>query len=192
MFVLHLLEIVLSGGYILLRVHFHLLRLMIQHNEIPVHKIETVQFITGLLRIHDIFVDDVGRAFGRVGGACSDLADRPVFAKEIEERLGVDIVGKIFDEEDTVGLGGKLVTLCHGLEVGGSRIDPAAPRAHLPAPKSLCSGCRYFWTRPNAKAVEGGQRRRGERFGGLRAQARKSEGFERSDVETKTSESLSG
>ena len=33
-------------------------------NEVAVLKIESIQFITGLLRVHDILVDYKGRSFG--------------------------------------------------------------------------------------------------------------------------------
>lgn len=47
---------------------------LLRTNEITVLKVETVQFVTGLLRIHDIFVDDEGGALGVVGNALADLA----------------------------------------------------------------------------------------------------------------------
>ena len=45
-------------------------------NKITVLKVETVQFVTGLLRIHDIFVDDKSCALGVVGDALADLTAR--------------------------------------------------------------------------------------------------------------------
>lgn len=43
-------------------------------NEITVLKVETVQFVTGLLRIHDIFIDYKSGALGVVGNALTNLA----------------------------------------------------------------------------------------------------------------------
>lgn len=43
-------------------------------DEITVLKVETVQFVTGLLRIHDIFVDYESGTLGVVGNALTNLA----------------------------------------------------------------------------------------------------------------------
>lgn len=43
-------------------------------NEITVLKVETVQFVTGLLRIHDIFIDYKSGTLGVVGNALANLA----------------------------------------------------------------------------------------------------------------------
>lgn len=43
-------------------------------NEITVLKVETVQFVTGLLRIHDIFIDYKSGTLGVVGNALTNLA----------------------------------------------------------------------------------------------------------------------
>jgi len=44
-------------------------------DEIAVLKVEPVQFIAGLLRVHDIFVNDKGSAFRGVGDSLADLAN---------------------------------------------------------------------------------------------------------------------
>lgn len=43
-------------------------------DEIAALEVETVQFVTGLLCIHDIFKDDERRALGVVGNSLADLA----------------------------------------------------------------------------------------------------------------------
>lgn len=61
-------------------------------NEITVLKVVAVQFVAGLLRIHNIFVDNEGGALGVARNALADLANGPVLAEEIEQLLRSDVV----------------------------------------------------------------------------------------------------
>ena len=82
---------------------------MIEDYQIPIHKIEPVQFVAGLFGIDYVVVDDKRGALGSLGSPSADLADGAEFAKEIEERGCVDIVGEVLDEEDAVCFGGKFL-----------------------------------------------------------------------------------
>ena len=86
---------------------------MVQHYQIPIHKVEPIQLITRLFRVDYVFVDHVRRAFGGIGGPGADLADGTEFAKEVEEGGGVDVVGEVLDEEDAVGFGSEFVAARH-------------------------------------------------------------------------------
>lgn len=57
-------------------------------NEIAVLKVETVQFVAGLLRIHDIFVDHKSCTLGVAGNALSNLAAKVLKTAYIEENNG--------------------------------------------------------------------------------------------------------
>lgn len=46
----------------------------VRTDEIAVLEVEPVQLVAGLLRVHDILVDDEGGAFGVVRDALADLA----------------------------------------------------------------------------------------------------------------------
>ena len=43
-------------------------------DKVSILKVESIQFITRLLRIHDIFVDNKGSAFRVLGNALANLA----------------------------------------------------------------------------------------------------------------------
>lgn len=70
----------------------HLLRLMIQHDQISILEVEAIQLIACLFRVHDILVHDEGGAFGAVGGSLTDLAYGAEFAEEVEELFCCDVV----------------------------------------------------------------------------------------------------
>lgn len=72
---------------------------MIKDDKISILKVEAVQLVTGLLRIHDIFVDYKDCPFSSICGALTDLSNGAEFAKEIEQLLGADIIVEILDEE---------------------------------------------------------------------------------------------
>ena len=74
---------------------------MVQHDEISRLKVETVQFVARLLRVHDIFEDDKRRAFCVVRYALSDLSHGAEFAEEFEEFGCGDGVREVLDEEGT-------------------------------------------------------------------------------------------
>jgi hypothetical protein len=121
---LQTLQPLLPLRQILLRHFRHFLRLVVQHHEIPIHEVEAVQLVTGLLGVHHVVVDDERSALGGGGGAGADLADGAEFAEEVEERRRVDVVGEVLDEEDAVGFRGKLLAgrhSCGGDQVGGLR-----------------------------------------------------------------------
>lgn len=61
---------------------------MVQHDQVSVHEVETVEFVARLFGVDDIVVDDEGGAFCGGGGASADLADGTEFAEEIEEEGG--------------------------------------------------------------------------------------------------------
>jgi hypothetical protein len=86
-------------------------------DEVAILEVEAVQLITCHLRVHDIFVDDKGRAFAAVGDTLANLAverisirlrrdrkrnsggrvegcipDRAELAEEFEEFFGGDVV----------------------------------------------------------------------------------------------------
>lgn len=75
---------------------------MIQHHQVPIHEIEPVQFVARLLGVGHFVIDDECGAFGGGGVALSDLADRTEFAEEGEKGGGVEVVGEVLDEEDSV------------------------------------------------------------------------------------------
>ena len=99
---------------------------MVQHDQISVHEVEPVELIAGLLGIDDVVVDDERGALGCGGGAGADLPDGAELAKEIEEGGRIDVVGKVLDEEDTVGFGGELLAGRHCGECEGGTIEPVA------------------------------------------------------------------
>jgi hypothetical protein len=107
MLFLDLLQPLFPLFHLLFRVHLHLLNLMIQHDQIPIPKIEPIQFITCLFRVYHVFIHDVGGSLGGWGVAGADLADGTEFGEEVEEGGRVDVVGEVFDEEDAVGFGGE-------------------------------------------------------------------------------------
>jgi hypothetical protein len=94
----------------------HLLRLVVQYHQIPIHEVEAVQLVTGLLRIHNVVVNNERGAFGGGGGASADLADGAEFAEEVEEGGRVDVVGEVFDKEDAVRFRGELLAGGHGCD----------------------------------------------------------------------------
>ena len=85
----------------------HLLRLVVQHDQVAVHEVVAVQLVARLFGVGDVLVDDERGALGRGGGAGADLADGPEFAEEREERGRVDVVGEVFYEEDLVRFQGQ-------------------------------------------------------------------------------------
>ena len=86
----------------ILRTLHHFLRLVIQHHEVSIHEVESVQFITRLLGIGDFVIHDEGGALGGWGVTLSDLADGTEFAEEAEEGGRIEVVGEVFDEENSV------------------------------------------------------------------------------------------
>jgi hypothetical protein len=100
-FPLNPLQRLLPLLHILLTLH-HLLRLVIQHHQVPIHEIEPIQFIARLLRVGDFVVHDKRGALGGRGVALPDLADGAEFAEEGEEGGGIEGVGEVLDEEDSV------------------------------------------------------------------------------------------
>lgn len=50
-----------------------LVGLVVENDEVAVLEVEPVQLVAGGFRVHDIFVDDEGRAFGVAGDALADL-----------------------------------------------------------------------------------------------------------------------
>lgn len=114
MLLLYLLKILLSDRDVVRRRgELHLFGLMVEHNEISVHEVEAIESVAGILRIHDIFVDDIGGSLGGVGGASPNLPDGAVLAEEIEQGGRVDVVWQVLDEEDAVGFGRELVAAGH-------------------------------------------------------------------------------
>ena len=114
MLLLHPLEIFLPLLDILLdTLDLHLLWLVVQHHQIPVHEVEPIQLVTCLFGVHDVLVDHIGCAFGGVGGSGANLADRTEFAKQVEEGGRVDIVGQILDKEYAIGFWSELVAAGH-------------------------------------------------------------------------------
>ena len=110
---LQVLQPLLPLRQILLRHLRHLLRLMVQHDQVAVHEVESVQFVAGLLGVHDVVVDDKRGALGGGGGAGADLADGTELAEEVEQGGRIDVVGEVLDEEDAVRFGGKLLARGH-------------------------------------------------------------------------------
>jgi hypothetical protein len=113
MLFLHALEIFLTGGNIFLGFHLHLFGLMVKDDEIAVHEIEAIEFVTGLFCVQDILVDDKSGSFGGVGGPSADLSNGTELAKEVEQSGRVDVVGEVLDEKDAVGLRSQFVTARH-------------------------------------------------------------------------------
>jgi len=114
MLLLYLLQILLPGSDIFgSRGELHLLWLMVEDDEIPVHEVEAIEPVASVLRVHDIFVDDIGCALCGIGGAGSYLPEWTVLAEEIEEGGSVDVVGQVLDEEDAIGFWGQLVVSRH-------------------------------------------------------------------------------
>ena len=73
---------------------------MVQHHQVPIHEVEAVQLVAGLLGVLDVVVDDEGGALGGGAVAGADLADGTEFREQVEEGWRVDVVGEVFDEED--------------------------------------------------------------------------------------------
>lgn len=113
-FLLHLLEILLPSSNIFSgRSDLHLLGLMVEDDQISVHEVEAIQSVAGILRIHNILIDDIGCSLGVVCGTSSYLSEGTVLAEKIEEGRSIDIVGQILDEKDAVGFGCQLVASRH-------------------------------------------------------------------------------
>lgn len=85
-----------------LRTLDHLLRLVIQHHQVPILELEPVQLVVRLLGVGDLVIDDKGRALGALGVAFSDLADRSELSEEVEEGRRINGVREVFDEENSV------------------------------------------------------------------------------------------
>lgn len=113
MFFLYPLQALRPSHNILLDIDLHLLNLMIQHHQIPIIEIETIQLITGLFCINHVLVDDVRGTLGGGGVAGADLTYGPKFAEEVEEFAVIDVVGEVFDEEDAIGFRGEFVGAGH-------------------------------------------------------------------------------
>jgi hypothetical protein len=77
----------------ILRALGHLLRLVVEDDEIAVHKIEAVELVAGLLGVGDLVVDDKGGTLGGGGGALADLAHGAEFGEQGEEGGWVEVVG---------------------------------------------------------------------------------------------------
>jgi len=131
----------------------HLLRLVVEDDEVAVHEVEAVELVAGLLGVGHLVVDDEGGALGGGGVALADLAHGAEFGEEGEEGRWVEVVAQVFYEEDAgdgegdlvweggrwegrgwvpVGFWGKLVGARHcgveenafsGWEAGGWRLD---------------------------------------------------------------------
>jgi hypothetical protein len=87
----------------ILRALDHLLRLVVEDDEVAVHEVEAVELVAGLLGVGHLVVDDEGGALGVGGVALADLAHGAEFGEEGEEGGRVQVVGQVFDEEDAVG-----------------------------------------------------------------------------------------
>jgi hypothetical protein len=98
---------------ILLRHFRHLLRLVIQYHQVPIHEVEPVQLVAGLLGVHDVVVDDERGTLGSRGGTRANLTDGAKLAEQVEEGRRVDVVGEVLDEEDTVGFRSELLARRH-------------------------------------------------------------------------------
>jgi hypothetical protein len=84
----------------ILRTLRHLLRLVVEHDQVAVHEIEAVQLVAGLFGVGHLVVDHECGALGVGGVALADLAHRNEFTEEREEGGRVEVVGQVFDEED--------------------------------------------------------------------------------------------
>jgi hypothetical protein len=113
-------QIRLSRGNIFFGLHFHFFGLVIENDQVTVSEIKAVQFIARLLRIQDVFIDNVGCSLRGIGGSGSNLAYWTKFAKEIEEGGAVNVVGKVLDEEDAVRFRGELVGSRHIESIGAA------------------------------------------------------------------------
>lgn len=88
---------------------------MIENHEVSVHEVETVQFVTGLLCVQDILVDDESRTLCSVGCASANLTNRTELAKEVEECRSVDVVCEILDKQNAIRFRGQFVASGHVL-----------------------------------------------------------------------------
>ena len=96
------LQIFLPLRNILLRDSLgHLLGLVVQDYQIPIHKVETIELVAGLFGVNHIIIDHECGPLGRGGGASTDLAYGAKFREEIKECRRIDVVGEIFDEENS-------------------------------------------------------------------------------------------
>lgn len=98
---------------ILLRHFRHLLWLVVQDHQVPIHEVEPVQLVAGLLGVYDIVVDDERGTLGSRGSARANLTDGAKLAEQVKEGRRVDVVGQVLDEEDAVGFGSELLARRH-------------------------------------------------------------------------------
>jgi hypothetical protein len=81
----------------------HLLGLVVQDYQIPIHKIEPIELVAGLFGVNHIIIDHECGPLGRGGGASTNLTYGAKLREEVKERRRIDVVGEIFDEENSVG-----------------------------------------------------------------------------------------
>lgn len=113
MFPLLPFQLIHSRTNVVFCICLHFFGLVVQYHQVTIHEVEAVELVTGLLRVHYVFVDHKGCSFGLVVRTGADLADGTELAEEVEQSGGVDVVCEILYEEDAVRFRSEFVGAGH-------------------------------------------------------------------------------
>lgn len=82
---------------------------MVKNDQISIHEIVAIKSVACILRVHDIFINNISGSFSSIRSASSYLPKWTMFSEEIEECRRIDVVGQVFDEQNAIGFWGQLV-----------------------------------------------------------------------------------